>query len=424
MDETNVQKSQWSKFEATFKPGPITPLTKRIRFNGPRRSTKRIPPRPQRNSKTLPSPKCSNSHHSEPEIFVEDSDSENQTLPILRPSQSYNNFNKSTLSALRPLSNISNSPRVTKEDDELFADYDPDTEPTPCTNCLEPSPNRKSPLAVLTFSRTKQRPISRTRKYSDDIFLEATIDSQSPPVIEVPETDSCSSSQPFESENVEHLEDLIESDSSHKSNHSSFNDCDLTLTPKKSRDFVIDESTNDSIIELSHVVDPSQCIPETSSSYALVDTIIESSSSNSNPLSNPLLLPINPKTKRLRAKKNGFLDQLNAAVNKAKSNFAFWHQERRMGICTSGTCFEVMEVDRSLGRCLIFVRNVEEYLMRADDTIRIGLLLDTEMKICTNIKVGVVVEVDLTRETEGVEVSDAEGREMRIYLGVQFIRIV
>lgn len=399
--------SSWKTLESTFNPAPITPLAKRIRTKGPSNSGRSVL------LNTLGSKRITDS-----EIFVDDSDDENQTIHL--PAQSAKKSHHA-LNSQRPLSNISNSPRkpgpeIKKEDDddELFDNYDPDTEPNPCSNCLDPSPKRKSPLAFLTCSRTTKT-ISRVRKYSEDIFLEAAIDSQSPDVIEVPETDC--SSQPTDDDNEINLEDLIESDDSLKSNKSAFN---LDLT-------VIDENTNDSIvIEFPDPTIPST-IPETSSSSdggIQANTIVECSSSNSQPLSNPRRLPINPKAKRLRAKKNGFLDQLNAAVNKAKSNFAFWHQERRMGFITNGTCFEVMEVDRTFGQCLLIVRNVEEYLMRPEDTKRIGLLLDSDLKICEKCKVGVVVEIDLSLEKGGIEVIDLEGKMVKVYPGVQYIRIV
>lgn len=421
--------------KTTFSPaGNVTPLAKRIRPSGPRRST---PNKPHPRSRTKPiqlsSPAPESKRLSESDIFVEDSDGENQTH--VQPLKSSNNFKicKTAFNTQRPFSNISNSQTIitkedTDDDDELFVNYDPDTEPDPCNTCLDPSQaKRKSPVAELKFSRTK-RPMIRSRKYSDDIFLEASIDSESPSVIEVPETDSCSSSQPIGKETEDQLEDLIESEDSIDSKNGSF-DWNSTLRPNNLNGTIIDESSNDSVIQAHPVEEHSQhvssTVPENSSSCALADTIIESSSTNSQPLSNPHFPPVNPRAKRLRAKKNGFLNQLNAAVNKAKSNFAFWNQERRSGLATSGTCFEVLDVDRTFGRCLVFVRNVEQYLIRADDgPNRIGLLLDAEMKICTKIKTGVVVEVDLSRQSVGVEVIESGGREILVYPGVQYIRIV
>lgn len=420
---TNNTNSSWRLLNTTFSHGPVTPLVKLIRpkrgrRSSPKRRTPKNQPQPHRNPGFPPIgiKRIADS----PQIVDVASEPENQAQPSPQSAKSakkFNLFKDSFKTHQRPFSNISNvqvkrsrSAETDDNDDDIFVNFNPDTEAAPCSSCLEPiSPTRKSPVAKLTHVR----PTSRTSTYSDDIFLEASIDSQSP-AVEVPETDSCASSV---QDAAAKLEDLIESDDSLKI------DPDATLKPHSPFEFKIDEDSN---------IDVPSIVPETSASSsgggsALTGTatIVSCTSTSQQPLSNPYL-PANPKEKRLRAKKGGFLDQLTAAVDRAKSNFAFWHQERRVGLMNSNSaCYEVLEVDRTFGGCLLFVRNVDEYLMRPDDAPRIGLLLDGELKMCTKLKVGIVVEVDLSRETTGgLAVSDAEGREVHVYAGVQYIRIV
>lgn len=348
------RSSSWKNLQKTFASTPIIPKKKRSKIN----------------RKSFNSSKSSLDETND--IQIEDSDEEN--VPCVKQ------FRQTPLKALnqtiRPKSKpllINTTINSTITEDDSFVDCTSsssssedgvDNEPvlrdvSECKSILRPKVRSKS---LLFLSKRKQNRLNLSK--------EQTILKDVTPIKQQPKANHKSvfnkskiNTRPDLNETIIESDSFDENDSPKKSNPNMRTEI---ITRQHSADIVFTQSVQSS------------------------NPVIESASSQ---FSLNIESPIQRmQTRRMKSKKHtkgGLVEQLNKVLNKNKSEYSFWINDRTTDVIEPGEKMHINIIEQSYGRVLLHCSSVD------NSNITSILCVDTSFKKLTMLQLGKTIEVGL-----------------------------
>ncbi len=128
----------------------------------------------------------------------------------------------------------------------------------------------------------------------------------------------------------------------------SLSDSDSTISDKSSTHTLIDESSTDSSIIQSPIVQQHE-------------TMIETQDSITPPVAPFIATTVKlPKKRKLRVKKGGMVERLQKSLSQAKSNLLFWQHHRSAELIPPGILVTVSRVENTYGRTFIHTKVNDE----------------------------------------------------------------